>query len=95
MKRKLNYYGADVPSGNKYEFPEIDAFLRDQKIDYQVYYYSSGFRIYKIHKKHIKKFPKIEGDYCLPIGEDDGYSLGKVGEEYPSIPGGICVEVTW
>ena len=92
MKRKLSYYGTELPSANISDFPDIDMFLRDFKVDYDIFYFSTGERAYRINKKEAKKLPKYKDSEgrirpYLPIKHrginHDGHGIYPVGEDYP------------
>lgn len=63
-----------LPSGNSYDFPNIDQYCLEKNIKVQYSNLGSGGRIYKIPETEISKLPKDEtGPY---FGDDNsGWSF--------------------
>jgi len=77
------YLVAALPSGNASEFPGIEAYLDQNKVEYEVALMKNGGRMYRIPLSEAAKLPRDEYQLFLPISTSlvsCGHQLYKASE---------------
>lgn len=64
-----------LPSGNAFDFPEIDRRLKALGVKAQAATTKAGGRIYRIPADYIQRLPTDDGGHFLPCADDEGYSI--------------------